>query len=211
MKMRSRKKARGLPRSRAPKPTNLLTFKRTRYTGNFIFSNATTSGFWQYKVYTPSSAVNNFAELANVFDEYKIRAIKVTYRPRWDSVTAGDATSATPQPMGYAHVCVDPGSTMVPTGTYSQANLNTFLENSGVRSYPLTKEFSIYYKPKVNDQVFGGGSASRVVTPGWIKTTETGVDFRGFHIFLQQNNMSISGQYILDEYVTVYLQCKNLR
>lgn len=182
-----------------------LAIKRTQYMGSWQFATTTTNDFWRY-VTMDTSWINNFAELAAVFDEYKVNGIKVTYRPRYDTVQVGQG------PQAYAHVLIDPASTLIPLGTYSSANLNTFLENQGVKTYTLNRPFSIYYKPRVMDQVQGGGTAAVASLPKYIRTTETAVLFRGYHIFLQQNNMAATNaNVILDVFVTVYATLRNLK
>lgn len=192
---------------RVPRPmASSLVTKRINYIGNWTFSSALTSGFWRYFSVTMAN-YNNFAEMAAVFDEYKVNAIKLTLRPRYDSV---EASSTATFPQAYVHYIIDPGTTLAPSGTYASGTLNTFLENDGVKTRTLNRPVSIYFRPKVSDQVFGGGTASRVVNGGWIKTTETAVDFRGIHIFLQGNNFTNVGtQCQLDQFVTFYCSFRN--
>lgn len=190
--------------------SGILNMKRTVYQGSWAFNNTTTSGFWQYLTWTMNTATSDFSEIQALFDEYKVNAIKVTFRPRYDSVDGGLATVV--NPTAYAHYCIDPGSTVIPAGLYSASTLNTFLQNDNVKTRSLTKPFSIYFRPKVVDQVGGGGTASRSVQAGWIRTTESGVTYRGVHVFLQNNNMtSVNGNLILDQFVTLYYQVRNLR
>lgn len=188
-----------------------LHIKRTYYNGSWTWGNAATSDFWRYYAFT-TAQINNFAEIANVFDEYRINGIKVTFRPRYDSVTNPSAAGTLTQPQAYAHILVDPASTLLPSGTYGSTSLNTFLENQGVRTKTLNRPFSVYFKPKVQDQLLGGGTATRVVKPTYLKTTETGVDHRGFHIYLQQNAFATGNtNIVLDVFFTFYLSLRNLK
>lgn len=206
---RPRSRVSTLSRMLRPAPPGRLVIKRTAYGGNWTMGTATTSDFWRFETFN-TSKINNFAEIAALFDEYKINAIKVTYRPKYDSVIATTGAGTTLVPQAYAHVLVDPGSTLAPTGLYTTANLNTFLENQGVRTKTLNKPFSIYFRPKMSDQVLGGGTASRVIPSKFVKTSETAVDFRGYHIFLQQNNMgNTNTQVSLDVFYTFYMTLKN--
>lgn len=183
-----------------------LHLKRSNYIGNWAFSTALTSGFWRYFSVTMAN-YNNFAEMAAVFDEYRVNAIKLTLRPRYDSVEASSTASF---PQAYLHYIVDPGTTLVPSGTYASGTLNTFLENDNVKTRTFNKPVNIYFKPKASDQLFGGGTASRVVKGGWIKTTETAVDFRGVHLFIQGNNFANVGtQCQIDQFVTFYCSFRN--
>jgi len=190
-----------------------IMVRRTTYGGAWQFGTAATSGFWQYLA-PNMTAFNNFNEFAAVFDEYRVNAIKITFRPRYDNVALDNSfNAAMNQSQAYAHYCVDPASTVVPSGTYTQANLNTFLEGSGIRTKTLNRPFSIYFRPKVLEQVSGGGTAGVVRDRRpWVRTTETGQIYRGVHMFLQQNNMATGNVNItLDTYYTFYVTFRNLK
>ena len=116
------------------------------------------------------------------------------------------------QPQAYAHVVKDNASTVVPASTYTQGNMNTFLENQGVKTYTLNKPFSIYTPLKVSDALLGGGTSTRFISAPWIRTNETGVSHRGFHIFLQQNSFSVGNTNIkLDTFYTFYIKYRNIK
>lgn len=190
---------------------NVLSTARTFYAGNWTFGTASVNDFWRYGTYTLSS-LPSYNEYVNLFDEYKINAVKVTFRPRYDSISPSDIVGTANQPQAYAHYQIDPASTTVPAGIYNNTTLNTFLEASGVKTVTLNRPFSIYFKPKVNTSVFGGSSGAEVVKGGWIKTTESAVSYRGYHMFLQQNNFGAVGTSIqLDMFVTYYMTFKNMK
>lgn len=193
---------RSVPRSLR---TNNLIVKRTSFSSTWAFGTASTNDFWRYYTFTAAD-INNFSEMSALFDEYKINAIKVTFRPRYDTAQTGSL------PQAYAHVVIDPESTVAPTGVYSAANLNTFLENSGVKTYTLNRPFSVYFKPKVSDQLFGGGTASSLLNPPFVKSNETAVQHRGFHVYLQQNSFATANTEIrLDTFYTFYLTLRNMK
>ena len=104
------------------------------------------------------------------------------------------------QPQAYAHVVKDNASTVVPASTYTQGNLNTFLENQGVKTHTLNKPFSVSVPLKVSDSLLGGGTSTRFVGAPWIRTNETGVTHRGFHIFIK-----------LDTFYTFYIKVRNIK
>lgn len=196
------------------KRSGVVHIKRTSYAGNWTFDTVSTAGFWRY-IGPDITAFNNFSEFANVFDEYKVNGIKWTFRPAYDSVQNISATTANQQLgqlQSYAHIVVDPGSTIQPTGSYGSLSLNTFLENDKVRTVTLNRPFSVYYRPKVLDNVFNTGTAAEVRRAGFIRTTETAAAFRGFHMYLQQNGMTVGNANIkLDLYVTFYVTFKNVK
>lgn len=175
---------------------------RTAYGGAWTFGTATTNDFWRYNTVTMNQ-MNNFAELANLFDEYKLCAVKQTWRPRYDSVNAPGAAGTVAQPQAYAHIIMDPESTLTPTGTYNNTALNSFLEQGKVRSRTLNRPFSVYWKPKCSLQAAVG--TRRVYSP-WLPTSTTTLSFGGYHMFLQQNNFdNTNTNIVLDSYVTFYL------
>lgn len=220
-----KRKAAGALRRKAKKPRTTvalsrasilrqpkITFQRTSFYGSMGFGSAATTDFWKYNVLNIGS-MNNYTEFTSVFDEYKIHALKYTFRPRYDGVDVnGQATPVSTNTLCYAHVINDPASTVIPAGAYNATTLNTFLEQGNVKSHVLTKPFSVYFKPMVARQLFGGGTASSMIKAPWIKTSETAVDHRGFHMFLQNNNMSTSNPgLILDIFVTYYVSFKGLK
>lgn len=199
-----------VPRSLALRQNN-LTLKRKFFLSSWVWATATTNDFWRYTTFT-ASQIPNFAELANVFDQYRINGLKYTFMPRYDSVEASTAT-ALGSPAAYAHVVIDPESTVVPSGVYGSGTLNTLMENTKVKTYRLGRPFSVYFKPKCLMQSFGGGTAGSVISPRSNRTSDTAIEHRGFHMYVHQNNFlaSANGNIVLDTFVTVYLSLKNVR
>lgn len=188
----------------------MMNMKKVCYTGSWSWNTTTTDGFWRYFTYTAFNAVQNFSEIAALFDEYKVNAIKVTFRPRYDTIDGQDNAGGIVQ--AYAHYVIDPASTTTPTGTYGSTSLNNFLEQANVKTRTLNRPFTVYFRPKAQMELFGGSTASKVIDAGWVKTTQTAVPFGGFHMYIQQNNFTnTSANIILDMFVTMYMQVKNLK
>lgn len=205
-----------LMKPRGLRMTSMMT-KRTFYNGSWSFGTVTTDQFWRYFSYSMSN-LPNFNAYTSLFDEFRINGIKITFRPRYDSISTPSVTDGTSQPVitqpqAYAHVIIDPDSGTTPGGVYSSANLNTFLAaGDRVKSYTLNKPFSVYFKPKVRDFIQGGGNTSRSMRAPWIRSTDTSVTHNGVHVFLQQNNFSVGANYvILDMFVTYYFQTRQPR
>lgn len=197
-----------VPRSIVPAK---LFAKRTFYNGNWTFNTVTVDGYWRNYSFT-FSQLPNVVEYTALFDEYKINAIKVTFRPAYDSVPSdAPALNVNTGPQSYAHIFVDPAA-VNPSGIYGAATLNSFLENDGVKTYDTNKPFSVYFKPMIRDQVQGTGPNAEIRRSKYIRTTETGAVHTGFNMFLQQNNLSTNNTRIsLDIFVTFYMTLKNLR
>lgn len=184
---------------------------RTIYNGQWVFSTATTDGFFRFNEFTASTHINNFAELANVYDEYKINRIKVTFRPRYEQgAELPTAAGAIAQPDAYAHYMVDQEyPSTAPSGTYTSATLNSFLENGKVKTRKLSKPFSVYFKPKIANSLTVGTSYQ---WPTWLPVANSTINHRGFLMFLQQNNFSNTNTNIaLDIFVTVYAQFRGAK
>lgn len=201
-----------LPARRYRVSPNVLRVARKFWLTQWTWGTTTTNDFWRYVVFTPAN-IPNFAEYAAVFDMVRINALKFTYRPRYTDVEAAGAGPTTGTPTAYAHVIVDPESTLIPSGVYGSGTVNTLLENTRAKTYGLHRPFSVYYKPKVMFQVDGSGSATAVRTPPWLRTSDTSTVHRGHHMYIQQNAFSASANanIQLDVFVTVYMTLKNMR
>lgn len=188
------------------------TIVRTLYQGNWTFGTASTNDFWRYPVWNVTAHYNNFAELANVFDQYKVNWIKVTYRPKYDNVTPADITSAAvpSQSLPYAVVVKDPTSRLAPAGVYSSGTMNVLMEEGGFVS-TLTKPLSIKYTPMIELPTNQGGGIQYVKAP-WLSTGSAAVQHRGYHMFLVNNNFSTTAPSLqLDTYITMSISFKGLR
>lgn len=185
-----------------------ILYKRS-YMGNAINLNiATTSGFWNYNVFNPTS-LPNWSELQNLFDQYKICAWKVTYYPQWtqNSAQLGPGTA----PALYATYLVDPETGLTPSGTWTKANLSQIYEDRRARTVRCTKPFSVYVRPKMLTQETGMGGAGHAYNT-FVKTNLTSFpDSRGFHMFLWDPNFTGTSSTVLETRITVYMKLKNWR
>lgn len=199
---------RRLTRSPGFKP---VSFKRTCFIGNWTPSSASTNGFWRYSAHSVTD-IYNFGEYAALFDQYRINAIKVTFRPRYDSFAGNDTTDVTlpnitNQSGCMVHVINDPTNRNTPAGTYSSTTLQQFFENGNVKTYSGNKAFSIYFKPKIDSTISGG--FARIKAP-WLQTNDTTVVHNGYHVFMQDVNMTGTFGQSFDRYVTFYFQCRGM-
>lgn len=204
VKRRTRTRSR-YRRGRVATPTR-LTLKRTFYSGSWDFNATVTNGWWRYHTFTTAD-INNFAELAAFFDMYKINGIRQTWRPAIDNV-ANTLTGTVTNPQAYAHTVIDPDSTVLPSGVYSQAAVNAFMEQGDrVKTHTLNRPFSVYFKPKIVNDI--GGDAFTTVPSRFLRSTNLNAAHRGYHMLLQFNSMvnpttPIGGNLRLDSFITVY-------
>lgn len=209
-----RRKKRAMVRNipRGPRGA-MLTVKRTIYSTNHVFSTAATNGFWLYYEPTLGNGFNNISEFSAVFDSYKVNAMKMTFRPRFDNL-AGPTTGATPMTtvMPYITTAIDPDSRLVPTGLYTNSTLNVLLEQGNTKTRPATKDVSVYWKPKISTPT-NVGTGQMLRRPGWIDLQGgTNVPFRGVHVFFHTNAFATNPVDLQwDVFITWYVQFKNLK
>lgn len=205
---RTMKRRRIVRRRRMVRPM-VASFIRRTWAENWAFSTVSTSGF--YKTYLPTlSALTNVAEYTSLYDLYKINAVKITFTPRWDGFDAGSAATVgvnCPILSWY----VDPYAYVGPTGTYSSATYNSFLEaaNGRVRSRQMNKSVSVYWKPKVLDS---GVATNQFKRCPWLSTANNTQQMRQLFVFLHDANFAnaIPG-FSMDVEYTLYFQCKAQR
>lgn len=196
----------------------MLKMQRTMWLQNWAPNTVGTSGFWRYYSVRLDD-MTNVSELTNLFDTYRLAAYKITFRPRYDNFSGNDTTDTVlpgviNQSGTMLHIVKDPWSTVTPTGTYSSANLNTFLEQGNkVKTYSGNKPVSVYIRgPTINNVVEGPFNVQRIRSP-WLNTNGggTAIYHNGFHVFAQDVNLTgVFGQ-SWDVFVTYYLMVKNLK
>lgn len=198
-------------------PMNALRVCRTWYAGQVVPSTASTAGFWSYVTPSLSTAgtiagtalasLPNSAEYTNLFDTFKINAVKFKFRPRNVDLNLSQTNPSTGTvytDVPYVTYLADSYNTLTPSGIYGITAYNTLLQEGKVKTIRGDKEFSIYMKPKIQEQ-FGSG-AVRFVKPKYTATDTNGTTMphRGFHIFFHSYNFTgVFNQY--DVYVTYYM------
>lgn len=200
--------------------SNVLNVKRQFYAGRVIPSTATTLNFWCYVTPTLQSAgimssttlagLPNLTEYTNLFDTFKLAAIKYRFVPRnmdYNLSQVNPSTGTTFFDVPQVSILKDPQSTVSPSGVYGITSYNTLLEQGNVRRVRGDKEFSVYLKPLIQEQY--GSGALRYIKPRYTGTDASGVAMphRGFHIYWHNFNFSTTfTEY--DVYVTYYMSFK---
>lgn len=173
---------------------------------NWAFTTAATNGFYRY--YAPTfSQLPNAAEYVALFDMYRINGVKLTFRPRFGGYDAG--TVAAPQMNAmYISTFIDSQAITAPTGVYSSATYNTFLENANgrVKTRMATRPYDVYWKPMVQNDLTGLAGGFRR-TP-WLRSDTGGALQRGVFVFVNDVNFSNASTFSMDVFVTFYLQVK---
>lgn len=188
-----------------------FSLKVKSYLYNWTRDTLSTAGFWRYLSMNPT-LLTSFNEHAVIFDEYKLNGVMFELRPSYDAIDVSGVNSATPIRQGHCHVAVDPCSIVNPTGAYSTAVTNVFFEQSqSVKTYKADQVVKFFYKPKVGSQVSGGGTTGRLINSPWLKCTDTAVDHRGAHVFLQSFSQGTDSYMSYDVFATLYLQFRGNR
>lgn len=200
---------------RKTRSANIVQAKRTILYDSWLPNTASTNGFWRYLIFTLND-IPSVSDFVNMFDLYKIKAIRINFVPKYDSFGGNDTTDTTAPGLTnnwgiQPHVIVDPNSTVSPSGVYGVLNYAGFAENGNVTQHAGNKPFSVYFRPRVMDTV-GGVSATPRISP-WIQTSQITLNHRGVHVYMTDFNFSgtaFSNQGY-NMFVTYYLQFKNLK
>jgi len=211
-----RKLCRRAPRvPRSLRPVGVFSLSRTVWQTTWVPGTAATTDFWRFLTFSMGS-LGWATQLAEVFDQYKVNALKFTLRPRYDNFSGNDSTDTTlPGVTNHGlvnvHVIPDPFSVSQPTGVYTAANMNSFLENGAVKSHQGTKPVEIYIKnPSFNETLSTGiTTKSRSRWCNWANGGQS-IAYGGAHVFLQDNNFAGNFAQSFDVFATVYLQCKGV-
>lgn len=201
-----------IPRRVRSNNTAAINVKRITYTGQWNMNNVATDDFWKYYEPTLGNGFNNTTEYQTVFDLYRVNAIKVSFMPRFDSL-AGPVTGGTPMTVRkpYFAYCIDPESSLTPSGTYAQSTLNTLMEN-GAKIVDASKPVHVYWRPKVACATTTATTTVWWKRPTFYRLTETNLAHRGFHIMAFQNGFGTTFTDVSwDVIVTMYVTFKNIK
>lgn len=188
-----------------------VSFKRTFFGGSWAWNPAATSGFWR-RITPALSLLPNFSEYSALFDEFKITGIKIVLHPRvTDAVASQAVNSGVFYNQLYVTTAVDTNSdpAFLPTGTYSAATYNDFLEKSArPKSRAVKGPISIFCRPKIART---DTSMTQMVTPGWLPFISAGSEpFYTTQVFIHDytfGGLNAIG-YGFDLQYTYYFKCR---
>lgn len=192
-----------------------MSFTRTFWKENWAFSSVTTAGFWRQ--YTPSFGdLPNAAEYTALFDVYRINAVKITFRPRYDGFDAnGTNPAGGVTDLPYLNTYVDPRTNTNTSGAYTAATFNTFVENANgrVKSRKAVAPYSVYWKPLVSVNSYTAGNPGEFKRCPWLSTANyPTVPMRLLNVFISNNNFSANiGVVSFDVFYTFYFQCRGAK
>lgn len=175
--------------------SNIHHFKRTAYYSGFLAGSTVMDvvGAMQFQL----NALPNYTEFTNLFDCYRINAIKVTLMPRANSAEAG-----TNQGLVKLFTVIDTDDATSPT------NLQEVLQYENVKSSNSAYDHKRYLKPKIARSLYqAGGIAAYGESTGWIDCSNPGVPHYGLKYVLQQLP---AGAQSWDCKIKYYLSFKNV-
>lgn len=214
---RRRAMRRRVPRLLRPKNA-VMSLRRRYWAYSWTPGTAATVDFYRNNNITLAS-IPNVSEITAMFDFYRIRAIKFTWMPRFSNFSGNNTTDTiapgiTNAPQLFATLCYDNRSSVIaPTGTYSSATYNSFVEQDKIKFVRNTnRPFSLYNRPTVISEVAQVSSGQYIKSP-WLSTQNVGTNHFIGYIFVHDANFSASGfgNQSFDCFVTVYLQVKGLK
>lgn len=165
--------------------------KRTFSSAMFVSSTtAATLGAYSFQL----SDLPNYTEFTQLFDEYKICAVKVKFMPLQSETNTGTTTNYQMMPF---FTVIDPDDTTAP------ADLNTLFQYESLKAHFPLRPFSRYIKPRMSVGAYSGAFSSYAnVKPGWVDASSPSVQHYGLKIGLAATpNVVYSWQMILTYYM----------
>lgn len=172
-------------------------FTRTRFQlaqYSFAAGAAASGGALKFQLNT----VPNSSEFTNLYDQYMIKAIKVSLIPRFTEASAGVAA----QQIGNMWSVIDYDDATAP------ANVDTVLQYQNVKRTQMNKVHSRYFKPKIAKEVFATGVASGYA-PGkaWLDCNSDSVEHYAIKLWFDSAAAAVT----FDVVTKFYLAFKNVR
>lgn len=207
--------------SMVPRPMrfkqDMLKTTRKFWVQNWTPGTATSTDFWRYFAVTLGD-MPNFNDYANIYDSYKITSFMIHLVPRYDGFQGNDTVDTTlpgvtNQGATRVHVAIDPKrrANDGPTGAYTSANLNLFLERSKTRMYLGNKEIKILVKHPCVLTDANANANSQAEKAQWYQTNITNIGHQGAHVFLQDVNLTGTFGQSFDVFYTFNLLFKGQR
>lgn len=170
-------------------------FTRTAYSPgyiNLLAGGAAVGSAYNFQL----GQVPSFTEFTGLYDQYQIKAVKLTLIPRYTEVSLG-AT------QGNMWSVLDQDDSLAP------ANLDTLLQYQNVKRTRMNQIHSRYIKPSVATEVYATGIASAYAPRRnvWLDCTTAAIEHYGIKFWFDSRVSNT----IFDMQVKYYLAFKNVR
>lgn len=201
-----KKKIRTLERYRVPKPMTWMNCKRRWFQATYTWNTTTATGFWNV-LQMSYNQIPSSSDYTNLFREYKINRIKVTFVPRYDNNDQTGAAAGSAMPM--IHHKVETPYFVSPSGVYNASTLNTYLDTGAV-SQPFNKPISVYFKPTLAADI--NNATVETTGPQWLTTGSPGNTqlHNGVSFFITFNGFtSPTATFTTDVYYEFFFSLRN--
>lgn len=152
------------------------------------------------------SQIPNVTEFTQLYDQFKILNVKVTFRPRYN-VSTTESASHGHGSIPSVHYLVDKDSASQPSNV-----VNTFLENTSARSLWLSRPRTVSFKPTVLDQIYES-SLSTAYSPRkapWIDCADTAAQHYGLRYICETEGWPANTPF-MDVFVEFAFMMRNPR
>jgi hypothetical protein len=147
-----------------------------------------------------ATVASDFASLANVFDQYRISMVEVTFRPQ-----ATESLISATQPVGNFVAVIDYDD-QTPLSSFAQA-----CAYSNAIVVPVTKPLRRCFRPRVAIAGYGGATFTQYTNQAfpWTDTTSTSLIGYGLKLFLETGVTGALASYNMT--VRVYFEFRSTR
>lgn len=144
------------------------SFRRRFLASTYTWSTGTVNGFWNV-MQMAFNQIPNSTDYSDLFSEYKIKRISVTFVPRYDGVDQTGAGTGAGLPM--LHYKVETPTFLTPAGTYNQSTLNAYLDTNP-KSVAFNKPVTVRFTPTLQTDI--NNAVVETSKPQWIRSTSPG-------------------------------------
>lgn len=190
-------------------PNQVYTFRRNLFYQDVLNSSATVDAFWSksFKL----SELPNASEFTNLFDQYKITKVEVTFYPMTMPVSSGlNNTGASILPLG---ATVPLLFTVVDYNSVNTTTLNQMRQYSTLNVTTYGRVHKRTFVPKMSTNVYqgvsGDGYAQPIQAP-WVDTASAEVEYYGIKAMLN-TCVSQNAQFRYNISVDVHIACRYTR
>jgi len=146
----------------------------------------------------------DFTDFTNLYDQYKICAVKVEIIPQFDTNTqigVGTVPTASHIMSQNFHI-IDYDDAVVPT------DINQLMQHQNLKRTPCNRVIKRFLKPKFADRIFSNGIIDGFrPSKGFIDVQSPGVEHYGLKIAFASNPLTLT----YGIRTTYYVACKNVR
>lgn len=154
----------------------------------------------------------NFTEFQQLYDQYKIKGIKLSFVPSGNSAIYSTASGSVAQ-IGFSRFnsVLDFDDSTTPTAE------NQLLQYSSLKTTPGWATHKRYYVPRVKSALVDNAVTNTLVAsgsqrPGWISTDRPDIEHYGLKVWCSAPiNTATSAAITYSVYATAYIACKNVK